>query len=199
MEYEELATGIYVFKNVFNAEIHSQLITKIEAGTAPDVAPWQSASVRSGSSKEVNRTIRDNESTSIPYLYKSLNLNNKREKFFSDMSTIFYEGFNKVEKEYMGIFGVLFNEHDSYNILKYGVGQKFINHVDDHPDYPRRVSIVYYINDNYEGGEIEFPRFNIKYKPKANEALFFPSTYVYNHSVLPVESGYRYSIVSWIH
>jgi len=39
-----------------------------------------------------------------------------------------------------------------------------------------------YLNDDYEGGEICFPRFNIEYKPKANEFLVFPSTYVYNHS-----------------
>jgi Rps23 Pro-64 3,4-dihydroxylase Tpa1-like proline 4-hydroxylase len=54
------------------------------------------------------------------------------------------------------------------------------------------------MNDNYIGGEIKFPRFNVTHKPKANELLIFPSGYTYNHSVLPVESGTRYAIVGWL-
>jgi len=77
------------------------------------------------------------------------------------------------------------------------VGQKFVNHIDDHTDYHRRMSTIYYINDNYEGGEIEFPRFNVKYKPVANDFIIFPSNYMYNHSVSPVISGERYAVVSW--
>ena len=53
----------------------------------------------------------------------------------------------------------------------------------------------YFLNDNYIGGEIEFARFNLKIKPKANQALFFPSNYVYNHQVHDVISGTRYTIV----
>jgi predicted 2-oxoglutarate/Fe(II)-dependent dioxygenase YbiX len=98
----------------------------------------------------------------------------------------------------MSSFGIYFSNHDDYQILKYGKGQKFTNHIDDHPSYHRRVSSIYYINDDYEGGEINFPRFNISYKPKANEMIIFPSTYVYNHSVSEVLSGTRYAVVSWI-
>lgn len=98
----------------------------------------------------------------------------------------------------MTSFGVAFSDHDSYQILKYSKGQKFTNHIDDHPQYLRRISSIYYINDDYIGGEINFSRFNISYKPKANELLVFPSTYVYNHSVSEVTDGTRYSVVSWL-
>jgi predicted 2-oxoglutarate/Fe(II)-dependent dioxygenase YbiX len=54
------------------------------------------------------------------------------------------------------------------------------------------------MNDNYSGGEINFPRFGISYKPAANEILMFPSTYVYNHSVSEVTEGTRYAVVSWM-
>jgi predicted 2-oxoglutarate/Fe(II)-dependent dioxygenase YbiX len=60
------------------------------------------------------------------------------------------------------------------------------------------MSTVYYFNDDYTGGEVIFPRFDIKYKPVANELLVFPSTYVYNHSVVPVVEGTRYAVVSWL-
>jgi predicted 2-oxoglutarate/Fe(II)-dependent dioxygenase YbiX len=60
------------------------------------------------------------------------------------------------------------------------------------------MSTVYYLNDNYTGGEINFPRFNVTFKPKANQMIIFPSTYVYNHSVSPVIEGQRYAVVSWL-
>jgi predicted 2-oxoglutarate/Fe(II)-dependent dioxygenase YbiX len=60
------------------------------------------------------------------------------------------------------------------------------------------MSTIFYMNDDYEGGEIEFPRFNVSHKPEKNELIIFPSTYVYNHSVLPVTSGTRYAVVSWL-
>jgi predicted 2-oxoglutarate/Fe(II)-dependent dioxygenase YbiX len=55
----------------------------------------------------------------------------------------------------------------------------------------------FYLNDEYEGGEIEFSRFGLNVKPKANQAIFFPSNYVYNHTVHPVTSGTRYAVVGW--
>jgi Rps23 Pro-64 3,4-dihydroxylase Tpa1-like proline 4-hydroxylase len=55
----------------------------------------------------------------------------------------------------------------------------------------------FFLNDDYEGGEIEFTRFGLSIKPKANQAVFFPSNYVYSHSVNSVVSGVRYSIVGW--
>jgi predicted 2-oxoglutarate/Fe(II)-dependent dioxygenase YbiX len=91
-----------------------------------------------------------------------------------------------------------FTDHQAYELLRYGKGQHFSNHVDDCLRYPRRVSSAYYINDNYTGGEINFPRFNVSYKPKANEMIVFPAAFIYNHSVSEVTEGTRYAVVSWI-
>ena len=120
------------------------------------------------------------------------------ELFFVNLNNIFFENFDPIEKNYMSLYGIFSEWHDSYGILKYGEGQQFTNHIDDHPSYHRRVSTVYYLNDNYTGGEINFPRFNVTFKPKANQMIVFPSTYVYNHSVSPVLEGTRYAVVSWM-
>lgn len=86
---------------------------------------------------------------------------------------------------------------ENWQILRYGEGHFFEDHVDDSKIYPRTCSISYYINDRYEGGEIEFSRFNLKIKPEANQAIVFPANYVYNHKVHPVTSGVRWAIVNW--
>ena len=118
--------------------------------------------------------------------------------FNSNLSNLFLSVFGPLESDYKTNYQVETSTHEDYSILKYGVGQKYVNHIDDHKNSHRRMSWVYYVNDDYIGGEISFPRFNLTYKPLANELIIFPSTYVYNHSVLPVIEGTRYAVVSWL-
>lgn len=53
---------------------------------------------------------------------------------------------------------------------------------------------LFYINDDYEGGELYFPIQNIQFKPKRGAAYFFPGDMNYIHGVTEVESGIRYTI-----
>jgi hypothetical protein len=53
---------------------------------------------------------------------------------------------------------------------------------------------LFYINDDYEGGELYFPQHNIEFKPKAGAAYFFPGDKNYLHGVKPIISGIRYTI-----
>lgn len=197
MIQKEIAPGIFVYSDVIS---HNEtLIDDIEEGLASLSKKWVPASVKEGEYSKINTTTRDVNSFGIPYSGKILDdFTNAHSSFDSELNNIFFKNFDPIEKNYQSAFGISTQWHDSYGILKYGVGQKFTNHIDDHPDYHRRISTVYYMNDNYSGGEISFPRFNITFKPKANQMIIFPSTYVYNHSVSPVLEGTRYAVVSWM-
>jgi hypothetical protein len=194
---EEIAPGIVVYSNVIPDS--ENLYLEIEEGIVSAGLNWQQAAVKEGNEDHVNKSSRDTSSFGI--VYKD-GISDDYSSFSSSLQTtlnnIFFESFDKIEKDYQNSYGIYTTWHDSYGILKYGVGQKFTNHIDDHPDYHRRMSTVYYLNDNYTGGEINFPRFNITYKPKANQMIVFPSTYVYNHSVSEVTEGTRYAVVSWM-
>ena len=69
-------------------------------------------------------------------------------------------------------------------------------HVDNHQYYEDLTySAVIYMNDNFEGGEIIFPKLGIERKPKKGSAVIFPSHL--EHGVKPVVSGRRYSMNIW--
>jgi hypothetical protein len=199
MNKEEIAPGIMVYSDVIpNSE---NLYIDIEEGIVSANTAWTAASVKEGSDPTVNTKTRDTQTLGVAYLGKNKDVSsvtNMSELFFTNLNNMFFESFDPIEKDYMNSYGIESEWHDSYGILKYGEGQQFTNHIDDHPSYHRRVSTVYYLNNNYTGGEINFPRFNITFKPKANQMIVFPSTYVYNHSVSPVIEGERYAIVSWL-
>jgi hypothetical protein len=53
---------------------------------------------------------------------------------------------------------------------------------------------LFYLNDEYEGGELYFPNQEIQFKPKAGAAYFFPGDLNYIHGVTEIKSGIRYVI-----
>ena len=52
---------------------------------------------------------------------------------------------------------------------------------------------LFYLNDDYEGGELYFPNQGIQFKPKAGAAYFFPGDMNYIHGVTEITSGIRYT------
>lgn len=59
-------------------------------------------------------------------------------------------------------------------------------------------SSIIYLNEDFEGGEIEFPNQKFKYKPKIGSAVIFPSAGTeYLHKVNEIKSGIRYTIAMW--
>jgi predicted 2-oxoglutarate/Fe(II)-dependent dioxygenase YbiX len=61
----------------------------------------------------------------------------------------------------------------------------------------RDISILVYLNDNFEGGGLEFSNFNYVHQPKTGDLVAFPSDNRYIHQALTVASGTRYAMVSW--
>ena len=53
---------------------------------------------------------------------------------------------------------------------------------------------LFYLNDDYEGGELYFPLQDIQFKPKAGSAYFFPGDKNYIHGVTEITSGMRYVV-----
>jgi predicted 2-oxoglutarate/Fe(II)-dependent dioxygenase YbiX len=59
------------------------------------------------------------------------------------------------------------------------------------------VSAIYYLNDEFDGGEIFFERAQLMVKPRRGLLLAFPSDADHVHEVLPVSSGVRYTMAIW--
>ena len=62
----------------------------------------------------------------------------------------------------------------------------------------RDVSFLFYLNDQYGGGELEFGDLGLTIKPKKGMMIAFPSYKDFAHKVHPVTWGHRYTLVSWV-
>jgi Rps23 Pro-64 3,4-dihydroxylase Tpa1-like proline 4-hydroxylase len=192
----EIAPGIMSYKNVINHA--TPLHLQIESAMKTANLDWDPAYVRSGNKDTVDTNYRDTGTLYLRnYDQKVDNYSTPADSLFSSLSNLFLEKFKPIQENYKNHYSTTSSSNEDYAILKYGVGQKFVDHVDNFNN-TRSISMVYYMNDDYEGGEIVFPRFNIIHKPEKDEMLMFPSIYVYNHEVLPVKSGVRYAVASWL-
>jgi prolyl 4-hydroxylase len=103
-------------------------------------------------------------------------------------------------------------------VLDYSVGQEFQPHFDividpEAPDYEEKLAkggqrvltFLVYLNDDYEGGETEFPVLGARWKGRRGEALFWwnvaPDGALDKrtlHAGLPVTRGEKWMLTQWI-
>lgn len=74
---------------------------------------------------------------------------------------------------------------------KWGGSPEVEGKPNDFPFYD--IAGLFYINDDYEGGELYFPEQGIQFKPKAGAAYFFPGDRNYIHGVTEITSGTRFT------
>ena len=88
------------------------------------------------------------------------------------------------------------------DLLKYDIGGKYEIHNDHGTITNRHLSIIMNLNDDYEGGDLIFvdQKDNEIKRLKLGKGsiVFFPSNFMYPHSIQPITKGTRYSIVSWL-
>ena len=121
-------------------------------------------------------------------------------------------------KEFASIeTGLPVSNMEMINIVKYEIGGEYKEHHDFfHPgeDYyeaeclrggQRVKSVLFYLNGDFEGGQTDFPRLNIRVEPVKSKVIIWDNIkedgsldYDTIHSGLPVTSGTKYIATIWI-
>ena len=108
---------------------------------------------------------------------------------------IFYTSLLFVGNDYARKNNLSIAKPSALSISKYAEGSNMGKHVDDYGDNPRVkpiMSAVLYLNDEYEGGELQFEQQGITIKPEAGSVIIFPSVEPFYHESLAIISGNKY-------
>lgn len=98
---------------------------------------------------------------------------------------------------------------EDVQVVKYLPGQKYEAHYDVNKDDPRdeirQVTVLVYLNDDFEGGETEFPEAKVKVKPEKGMAVVWENVDATGkvlpcalHAALPVKRGVKYACTVWV-
>lgn len=105
--------------------------------------------------------------------------------------------FNVAQKSIEDRYGISVINKQNYNITVWRPAMSMHPHIDDADYKDYNFAALFYINDNYYGGEINFVNFNKMVKPKANSLLIFPGHDAYLHEVKTIIKGHRYTSSLW--
>jgi hypothetical protein len=191
---ENLGLGLNVYHNTFSLEDSKRYINILESNLSNGVKyKWSEAQVTN--STVPIKKARD----AVDFKYKQENLGPRDEHNAQliDLHQEIYEKLKYCIDDYAKYWGINVVYYEAFNFVKYeGAGTHFNIHADHGPAYNCTVSAVIYINDDYEGGDLKFPRLdNLVYKPRVGDIAVFPSNYIYEHASLPMESGTKYCVV----
>lgn len=78
---------------------------------------------------------------------------------------------------------------------------RFDIHVDvtDKESSKRMLAFLYYLNEDFCGGETIFPEHDLSIKPKTGSLIMFPPTWQYPHIGSKVENGKKYIMSTYLH
>ena len=84
-----------------------------------------------------------------------------------------------------------------FNYVNMKTGSENTLHFDTHNEGEdeREYAALLYLNDEYDGGEINFPDINLCIKPKTSTLIFFKGDSTLMHEVKKVKSGERKNIL----
>ena len=191
---ENPAIGLNIYKNVFSIDDANRYINVLESNLdGTKKYKWADATVTN--SPNPIKKARD----CVDFKYKQENLGPKDEtnSELIDLHEEIYQNLKLCIDDYAKYWGISIVYYEAFNFVKYeGEGTHFNIHADHGPAYNCTVSAVIYINEDYEGGELKFPRLdNLVYKPKVGDIVLCPSNYIYEHASLPMKSGTKYCVV----
>ena len=184
----KLEDFIQVEKNAISDELCKQIIREYD-----DADDWKPGTIN-------DYEVNEYRKCEVVYLSQDETLERNlktRKKIDERLFNIITDHLKKyLEKYDLGY--VQITEDSGYMLLRYQTGDYVKKHVDISSEQHRTLSCSLILNDDYDGGEMSFFDGEVKPDLKRGDLLVFPSSFTYPHEVLPVESGTRYSIITWI-
>lgn len=143
----------------------------------------------------VNKEIRNTLVLPLSKYQKNLTLVHWSNYFANKLN-------NAILNHYLPIVPHLaINPVQDIQLLKYEEGGFYKPHVDHFNAIPRTLSIVTFINDDYQDGYFEMfspdEKHSQKVEPKKGRTIMFPSNFLYPHKANVVKGGTRYAMVAW--
>lgn len=194
MKFEEHAVGICQYDNIFDAENFIELLEE-ECSQDWGYVRWEKSATGEG---QISNTRTSMGCELMPLGSNEISIERVM-PLASEWQKI-WEKIDPIVWDYRHVFELDLEMDEGYRVLKYGGGAEYHAHHDHFRNNARSLSLVAFLNDNFTGGNLVFPRFNVNIQPRAGSVIIFPSNYPYLHIAEPVgekDNTVKYSLVTW--
>jgi len=187
---------ILIQPNVISSHGLQEIVSHIEKSNAEDLSVFdpEKTNATGETSWTVDKKTRDTQIVPMDQLYPKI------EDLLRNAVKTIINPFYEVEV----------SSSEIPQILSYNIGGHYRPHVDGESIWvtpkgekiwkkstDRDLSVVFFLNNEFEGGDFVFPDLKVRVRPEPGMMVCFPSNHHYLHGVEPVTKGKRYSIVTW--
>jgi len=109
----------------------------------------------------------------------------------------FQQTLDELVNEFKSVYDLGLCSDEGLRCIRYQNKAEYRIHHDHAELNMRALSMVMFLNDDFKGGQLEFPYFDVTIQPKAGQMILFPSNFPYAHIAHPVEEGTKYTLVTW--
>lgn len=173
---------------------HKEIVDAIESTNSKAVSPWENWYAGDnkehiyGQIKYMKRSFYEDESSdtlqNCKFIIESLC------DYMAECAIEYAKLFNIPQDHIDFAISILKKDTTTIGINKYNENAHMGPHVDlNEMNQYIQYTIVVYLNDDYEGGELYFPNHNIKIKPLAGSIAMYPSGHPYMHESLNITKG----------
>jgi predicted 2-oxoglutarate/Fe(II)-dependent dioxygenase YbiX len=187
---------ILIYPNAINHQGIQEIISHIKSSNIEDLKVFdpQETNKTGKTSWIVDKNIRDTQIVPMGSIYPKI------EELCRNSVKHIINPFYQIEV----------NSSECPQLLSYGIGGHYKPHIDGESIWitprgeqiwkkstDRDLTILFFLNDDFEGGDFIFPELKVRIRPEPGMLVCFPSNHNYMHGVEPVTKGKRYSIVTW--
>jgi len=187
---------VLIKPNVINQQGLEEIVSHIKSSTAEDLSVFdaETTNATGRTSWRVDKQTRDTQIVPMGPLFPKI----------EDLLR------NAVHQIINPFYQQEVDSSEIPQILSYGIGGHYKPHIDGESIWvtpkgekiwkkstDRDLSIVLFLNNDFEGGDFVFPELKVRVRPEPGMMVCFPSNHHYMHGVEPVTKGRRYSIVTW--
>jgi hypothetical protein len=184
--------GIFIYRNAIKKDECKNIIDSLEKEISSNIPniKWSGAMINDEKdNNEVRNCLdfkfkKENLGAGIPFNQALYDIHDSVEKSLDECL-----------RHYESLWHLKMHYKEAFNFVKYLPGKYFKIHADHGPYYACTVSAVVYLNDDYEGGELNFIRQELTIKPEAGDIILCPSNFVYEHASLEIKSGVKHCVV----
>jgi len=189
---ERLQDFIFIANDVVPTELRTKILQEYVKSD-----DWQPGAM--GLKHETRKEIRNVDEIHVSESTIIEKNNATRKEIDTALFTCASLALTKYLENYKNFTQIQILNDEGYTLLRYQESQFYVEHIDASSSYKfRRVlSCSFAVNDEYEGGEWSFFGGAYTQRLNAGDAIIFPSNFLFPHSILPITSGVRYSVVTW--
>jgi len=194
---EVMSPCLNVYRNVFDAKNFIEVIEQHSRAEWPRLSWERSAEDRQSDASTYVSDYRSSLGMSLAPIWGGEVTAEDLVEVRTELDFVF-SGIDKCIWDYRNSYDLALSKDEPMSVLKYTVGTEYRTHWDSGPQNGRVLSLVCYLNDDYEGGELDFPVYGVTVKPEAGMVVLFPSGFQHKHAARPIISGTKYSLVTWL-